>query len=254
MPRYTRDEIISQGLDLAQSATVDKIDRPGGGTISPNAMSIKWLQNALDMLHRKYPFSGDVQDIPVTIHAGSADLTVVSTGRYLPLDWMLDVRDGVVINIPQGSTPRLSRLKRRGFQYWLNIYNQSLSTTLRQPNAEAAYTVINQRIKVAPLFNADTPATLWYYALPAVVGPDEYPQFPDEWSLIEFVRLKALEWVDRRSEMVGIAQTYLTKELARFKAEGLLNQTEYEDGVPIENNQTFMDRSVIDRNSWMGMR
>src|SRR5207244_1617462 len=138
---------------------------------------------------------------------------------------------------------------RKSFQFWLNIYIAMQNTTVSTLSQGGVYTIINGRIKIAPSISSSQAITTWYYALPTLTKANEYPPFPDEWSLIEFVHLKAKEWsiaVD-----VGTAQMYLQNELSRFKSEGLLNDTEYES-IPIENNQVMNDSSLYNRNSWMG--
>lgn len=248
MPRYTRDEILIQGLELAASPTVSQHDI-AGGVIQENAWCIKWLQNALDMFHRKYPFSSDVQSIAMVLPGSSIDLMLDVQGSnrsmYLPDDWILDVRNGLIVTVSNQSF----RLKRQSFQYWLNSSLAMQNTNASTLGNGGIYTIINNRIKIAPTVSSSTSITMWYYALPALTEANEYPPFPDEWSLIEFVHLKAKEWT--RAIDVGTAQIYLQRELARFKSEGLLNDTEYES-IPIENNQVLLDGSQYNRNNWMG--
>lgn len=244
MPRYTRDEIIIQGIELSSSPTLIQHDIPGG-IVQENAHSIKWLQNALDFFHRKCPFSTDVQSVSVTIQSNSEDLVLTATpSLYLPADFMLDVRNGIVVESSSGNY----RLERKSFQYWLSYRNGLQNATTTTPRM---YCIINSRIKVAPLLSSPQACTLWYYALPVEIGPEDYPPFPDEWTLIEFIRIKALEWT--RSIEVGTAQVYFTKQLAGLRAAGLLNDTEY-DIPPLENNQVFPEGpgGVLGRNAWMG--
>jgi len=240
--RYTRDEIISQGIELSASATIIQHDL-GGGLVSPNAYSIKWLQNALDMFHKRYPFSSDVQSVALTIPMNSYDAYLTSdSNKYRPTDYMIDVRDGIVCNIRNQSY----RLKRLSFQYWLN---NTVRNTLQTTTQPTIYCTVNNRFKVAPLLTQAQAATLWYYALPTLLDANDIPNFPDEWVLIEFVRLKALEWT--RSIEPGTAQVYMTKELARLRSTGLLDDTEYEV-IPLENNQVIPDGALVNRNAWMG--
>src|SRR6266702_1394466 len=221
MGRYTRDEILSHALDFLQSPPLDRHDRPGD-VIDQNAFSISWLQSALDRCHVKFPFSTD-------------------NTKYLPIDFILDVRDGVVYI----SNNQSIRLKRKSFQYWLSIYNSTLNNRSPVPSI---YTIIQNRIKVAPIVQSNISGTLWYYKLPSIVNSGDYINFPDEWTLIEYVHIKGMEW--NHTVDLGTSQMFLEKELARLKAAGLLNETEY-DVVPIENNQLLIDTPLVDRNSWM---
>lgn len=242
MPRYTRDEIITQGIDLSASPTVIQHDMPGG-ILQPNAYAIKWLQNALDMFHNKFPFSSDVQSVDITFPVGSNDLYLTSDNTlYLPNDYILDVRNGILVEYNNNSF----RLNRVGFQEWLNynLLNQN------SPRARPTYyTKINNRFKFTPQVSTALSGTLWYFAMPALLEPNDYPSFPDEYTLIEFIRIKSLEWT--RSIEVGTATMYMNKELARFRAEGLLDNAEY-DVAQLENNQVILDGSLVNRNAWMG--
>jgi len=241
--RYTRDEIIIQGIELSSSPTLLKHDMPGG-VVASDAYAIKWLQNALDMFHRKYPFSSDVQNVSMYIGANTTDMVLASDhSLYKPNDFIIDVRNGVICTINTQSY----RLERKAFQSWLQFSLVNQRAVTKRPNI---YTIINNRFKIAPVVSEPLLATLWYYALAPALEPDDAVNFPDEWSLIEFIRLKALEWV--RSIEIGTAQVYMQKELARLRSSGLLNESEYEV-MPLENNQVFIEGVGADyRNSWMG--
>ncbi len=242
MPRYTRDEVLSQALDLAQSPPLDRHDRPGD-VIDQNAFSIKWLQSGLDRVHRKFPFSTDIQSVDVVISSNTTDVTLLSNSSlYLPTDFILDVKDGIFYTSGTSSI----RLKRRTFQYWLSVYNSTLNQKVPVPSC---YCVIQNRIKVAPIPLTNISAILWYYALPALIQASQYPSFPDEWTLIEYVHIKAMEW--NHSIDIGTGQSFLEKELARLKAAGLLNETEY-DVVPIENEQIILNTGLYSPDAWLG--
>jgi hypothetical protein len=240
--RYVRDEILSQGLDLASSPTVDAHDRPGG-VIQSNAYCIRWLQNALDMFHSRYPFSMDVTSVNMAMIPNEPALRLATDyGLYLPTDFVLDVRNGLLVNL--GS--RLARVRQYSFQRWLDISNTYSGNPQTYP---LAYTLIKNQIKIAPLVTSTITASLWYYAQPAILEADSVVPFPDEWTLIEFIRLKAREWTN--SIDVGIAQQYMQKELGRLRSAGLLHNSEY-DSIPLENNQVFTDSMIGNSYSWMG--
>lgn len=239
--RYSRDEVLTQGLDLASSPTIDAHDRPGG-VIQENAYCIKWLQNALDMFHRRYPFSTDVTYTNMSIVALDASIHVsADLSLYVPADFMLDVRNGLIITV--GST--LLRVRQKSFQRWLDISNTYAGSPQTYP---LVYTLIGSQIKIAPLVSASIGAQLWYYALPSKLSAADSVPFPDEWTLIEFIRLKAAEWT--RSIDPGTAQMYMQKELGRLRSAGLLHDSEY-DSIPLENNQVFTD-GLGSSYAWMG--
>jgi len=240
MPRYTRDEILLQGLDLASSPSLTTHDAPGG-IISSNAHCIYWLQNALDMFHIKYPFSSDVVSASITFPSNSDEL-YITPGVFLPSDFIIEVRRGLIATVNNQSY----RLEKKSFQQFLDLQLNSQSTT--NPDNPRFYSKVNNRYKFTPRVQNNTSGTLWYYKLPSKLDSDDYPSFPDEHSLIEFIRIKALEWT--RSVDLGTAVAYLQKELVRFRVAGLLDEAEY-DIAPLENNQALVAASVSNRNSWM---
>ena len=242
MGRYTRDEICLQGLELASCPGLTKQDAPGG-ILDPNAKSIKWLQNALDYFHRKYPFASDILDVDLTIQVNNVDAVLTADPtKYLPTDFIVDVRDGIDVTF----NGAFSQIFRKDYRTW-RLKNQASQSGLAQ--RPEIYTRLNNRIKVLPKVSEPLSAVLHYYALPAVLETDSPVPFPDEWILIEFIRLKALEWV-RTIELLT-AQKYLDIALAGLIASGLLNEPEHEGGVPLENNQVIID-GAYNRNSWMG--
>lgn len=244
MARYTRDEIILQGLELAASPTVMQHDMPGG-ILQGNAYSIYWLQNALDTFHSKFPFSGDVQSTSITLPANADDLYIgASSTAYLPTDYILDVRNGITVTVNNQNY----RLKRLAFQSFLNaqLANQNTSVVANYPTN---YCKINGRFKFSPRIRTSLTGTLYYFAMPAKIDHNDVVPFPDEHSLIEFIRLKALEF--SRALEPGTAVAYLNKELARFRADGLLDEAEYE-APPLENNMVIGDPVTVNINSWMG--
>jgi len=174
MARYARDEIISQGLELASSPTLSQHDMPNG-IIDPNAYSIKWLQNALDMFYRKYPFASTVQSVDMLIRANETDVVLVSDNAvYLPSDFIIEVRDGILASFGQGGNLQQYRLQKRSFQYWLD---QTLNVQRISTNRAGFYTIVNRRIKITPMVTENALAVMWYYALPTALTPTDQPDF-----------------------------------------------------------------------------
>lgn len=243
MGRYTRDEVLLQGLDLAASPIVSKHDAPGG-VISPDAYSIKWLQNALDYFHRKFPFANDiVEDLPMIVQPNTGILVLASDPtKYLPTDFILDVRNGIFI---QDGTSRY-RIVRKDFQRRMQGKMNYQGVT---NNTQVfLYTLVNNKILTLPVVTESKQAFLNYYALPPVLEAEDNCNFPDEFVLIEFIRIKTLEW--SKVEKVGTAQLYLQSQLGALRASGLLHDPEYNDAIPIENNQVVLGSG--DYTSWMG--
>jgi hypothetical protein len=90
-------------------------------------------------------------------------------------------------------------------------------------------------------------ATLWYYQVPAALGPTTVPQFPSDWLLIEYVRLRGREWVN--AVPPGTAMEYARKEIGRLRQAGLA-------GEPEDDTLPFDERRFLTGNAgptdWMG--
>ena len=166
--RYTRDEIIVQGLELADVPTCTEDNMPGG-IVKENAKAVKWLQNAMDKYHRKYPFSSDVAEVELIAIANDYDLRLSSDlTLYLPEDFILDVEDG--IEYPG------NRLYRKDYQEYLSSRIGLQSRASLRPTI---YCIINERIKVLPLVSESLTLTLHYYKLAAALEPEDVVNFPD---------------------------------------------------------------------------
>lgn len=240
--RYTRDEILAQGLELCSSPTLIQHDIPNG-IVQQNAYCIKWLQNALDMFYRKYPFSSTISTVALSLAAGQNYLTLTSDiTKYLPDNFIIDVRNGILVSY----NGQFYRLKRLSFQYLLNYQLSTQNATVSQT---FCYSIVSGRILISPIVNVPMSLSMYYYALPTELQPQDHVDFPDEWCLIEFIRLKGLEWT--RSIDVGTAEKYLQNALGDLRAAGLIHDSEY-DTIPIENNQVYIDSNILQRNSWMG--
>jgi hypothetical protein len=227
--RLTRNQIIQHALDMVDSAELDNHDRPGKGPVVGQAYTLRWLQDALDYFSHIFPWAYDVATQAVTI-TGATFAT--------PDDFILDVRNGLVLTLNNGGM----RLYKRSVQ---DIINASLSTGTNKPQI---YAVMDDVIRVAPTPDQAYSATLWYYALPDVMGGCEYPKFPSDWILIEYLRLRALEWL--RALPPGSAMDYAEKMVAKLQRAGFDNEPEYQE---IQWDNKFMTPSQpADRSSWMG--
>lgn len=223
--RYVRDEIIDRALNLIHSSALDAHDK-SGGVINSNAYTIQWLQDCLDKYHIEYPFSGDVMDVPVTFTSGQRYLTITSTGDDLPTDYSIDVKDGIFYS--RGNS--LVRLQRKSLQEWLPFYTRSVNTPQQFP---IVYCKFQGKFNLAPVFNTSLTGTLWYFSRPPVLNASSYPAFPDETCLIEYVRIKGLEWTKQYPP--GTAEAYFRKALGRLKMAGLLDEPEF-TVFPIEQS------------------
>jgi hypothetical protein len=201
---------------MVDSPMLDQKERPGG-TIHQNAMSIGWLQDALDYFHRKFPWTGTIASSAVSIVGG----TVLYA---LPTDYTLDVRDGV--RIMQSDTKR--RLRRKPLPWLLNR-----DTT--QTGTPAIYVVLGTNLRVWPVPDKAYTAELWYYQLPATLDTDDKPIFPDDWTLIEYIRLRGKEFTGEAQP--GSAMGFAAGIAAGLQKSGL--------GVEGEDDQLHLDSSFF---------
>ncbi len=227
MNRLTRDQILIRALDLADSAVLDQHDRPAG-TILSNAFTVGWLQEALDYFAKKFPFSVDIQSTPVTIAANAAILA-------LPGDFVLDYKDGLVLDNDQG------RLKRRGLSYLLNL-------SLSSPSQPRFYAIRGTTLEVRPKADKAYTATLWYYSLPAVLSGASVPLFPDDSVLTDYMWIKCQEY--HRVVQAGTARAYADKFIKELQTAGIGNEAE-EDQLEIDQN--FAGERPVSSTDWMGV-
>lgn len=222
MNRLTRDEILGRALDMVDSPSLDQKDRPGG-VVQPNAMCIGWLQDALDLFHRTFPWTGLITSVAVNLVSGTASYT-------LPTNYTQDVHDG--LRIMQTSPQIKRRLLRKSFSWLL-----SKDTTTDAKGTPEVYVILPNTIRVWPIPDTSYTAELWYYSLPTVLTPSQRPTFPDDWTLVEYVRLRGKEFTTEAE--AGTAIKY-----ARATISELLKS-----GLGIEGD---LDDLPLDRGTWRG--
>lgn len=229
MNRLTRDELLHRALNMVDSKGLDTHDRPHG-LIVDEAHSLSWLQDGLDLFHHEFPWQGLIR---------TAALSLASGAITLPTDFILDVRDGIVV------ASLGTRLRRTPLQKFVTY--QLATTTDANPRV---YTWHGDALYVYP-----TPApprvvagTLWYYALPVTLGPVAKPAFPSDWVLVEYVRLRGLEWL--RLHVPGTARAYALTEIGRLRKAGLQGEPE-DNELPLDTGR-FLPTGSGDRSSWMG--
>jgi len=228
--RLNRDQILQRALDLADSPTLDKKDRPGG-IIQVNAFSITWLQEALDKFHKKFPFAADIKS--VTLNIAALDNTFA-----LPADYILDYKDGVLLNDDAG------RLRRRTLSF---ILNQTQGTTSSPHKSVPKIYAPRGGTLIADFYpRADKvyTATFHYYALPAVLAKGDVPSFPDDAILVEYVWIKAQEW--HRAVPPGTAITFANQQIADLQKSGIGIEPE-EDEIPLgeQFGESFREDSFV---------
>jgi len=226
MNRLNRDQILIRALDLADSSVLDLKDRPAG-TIVASAFTIGWLQEALDYFCKKFPFSQDIKSTPVNIAADSTTIAV-------PADFVLDYKNGIVLDDDKG------RMQRRGLSYLLN-FSLSAKSTPRFYSVRG--TTIEFRNKADKAYTG----VLWYYFLPAVLAASDVPFFPDDSVLTDYVWIKCQEY--HRVQQPGSARAYADKIIKELQAAGIGNEAE-EDQLELDPN--FAQERPVGSTDWMG--
>lgn len=215
--RLTRDELLSRALDQADCKALDLKDRPGG-VIQPNAMCITWLQDGIDLFHRVFPWTG--------LMAQSALSITSSTNAYaLPSDYTLVFKDGVRIN--QTSPLLIKRLHQRDWNWFL-----SRDTTVNTIGEPDSYVIRGTSVYLWPWPQTTYTGELHYYKLPAVLAANAVPNFPDDWVLVQYVKLCGKEWFNE--EPRGVAIEYANAVIAKLRQAGLGQESE-NNALPLDS-------------------
>jgi hypothetical protein len=239
MNRLTRDQLIHRALNLIDSSALDQKDRPLGTALSPQAITIGFLQDGLDFFHRKFPWTGLVARQSFTIASGVAEYPLAT----LVPDYVLDVRDGVRI---VGSAPQnFTRLQRKSLTYILDRPTDA-------PGTPAVYCLVSGVLRLWPVPDKTwTGGELWYYKLPPILAAGDIPAFPDDWTLVEFIRLRGKEWTGEAPP--GAAMDYCNLKCAELQRAGLGNEA-VEDSLGLDRTfyRPFGAQGEAGRGSWMG--
>lgn len=239
--RHQRDTLIKLAIDESQVAQLKQHDCPNG-VVQPDAYSIEWLQHIIDFWYHKLPFSAGVDDIQLNIPA-------LTTAIPVPENFILDVRNGYVRQCTD-SVYSMGRMIRIPLQKWLNrdlMYQGQISNTTNSvPNF---YMIQGSNIKVTPQSSIARNARLWYYFLPPVLQSNDRPLFPNDYVLIEYLKIRALEWC--RVYEPGTAQKFCDKIVLGMKAAGLMNEPE-DDEIPFDTLTYKSGYSNGASYAWMG--
>lgn len=245
MATLQRDQILNTALDLVGAPSLNTNDRPSSTILNtsqadgrPTALTVGWLRDILNVFAERYPWAQYIKTATITIAGGTATFTA------LPSDFILDVRDGIYLPA-QGATAAI-RLMRTSWQKMIDrqVY-------IVGPGAPKRYTILNPgstgitpNVQIWPTPDVNYTATLAYYSRPSVLNPTDVPAFPSDEVLIEYIRIKGLEWV--RAVELGSAQKYAEARLADVRKAGLGFEPE-DDTIPFDRNQFLL---AGDPNSW----
>src|SRR6266851_96647 len=172
--------------------------------------------------------------------------TIPTTGLIpLPADFILDVRDGLYLLNTSNPTTNNARLRRLSYQKML-----SRLVTVPTAGVPVRYTVLPPNIRVWRTPDISYNAVLAYYARPAVGVSSTVFNFPDDVTLIEYVRLRGLEWIREAKTEAGAALKYAEGRVADFRKAGLGHEPE-DDTIPFDGDQFIV---MADQSSaqWLG--
>lgn len=242
--RYCRDELLNIALDAAHLPNIDARDRPDG-VILPHAHCIQWLQDIVDWWYEIVPFS-------TTVTTTTLNLTANTSFVALPIDFIVDVRNGYTVEAIPGDSLSYVRRVRLPFQKFLNRYlaNQK-ATNIKLPDFYCVRGKLNARQKllnVTPTPTQNVNGILWYYQLPERLNAGDYPEVASDKIIIEYVRIRACEQMHIYDP--GTAEKYCERLLGMIKAAGLLNEPE-DDEIPLDN-QAMRNGVYGNIYNWMG--
>ena len=187
---------------------------PFTGTITDGSIAVTWLQLGINMFYSVFPWASIVDTADVSYVASTNTIA-------LPADFILDFRNGLLLTVGT----RTKRLRRRGLQDVLNV---SLRT---QEGPPQVYGIQGANLLVAPTPDQAYTGTLWYYARPAALTTSVVPQFPSDLVLVEFIRIKAMEFI--RAAPPGAAIAYCEQQIVKLRKSGLGHEPESED-IPLD--------------------
>lgn len=191
---------------------------PYTGTIKTTALTIGWLQQGIDLFYSRFPWAS-------TISVLQSAFTAHQNFYNLPTNFIMDVRDALLVIV----NGKAQRLRRKPLQ-------NAISAGYNLPEGvPRIYTLSATTLLVAPTPDQSYPGHLWYYYLPAALLGSSIPQFPSDLTLIEYVRVRAMEWI--RAAPPGSALNYAEIQIGMLIKSGL--------GYEPENQEVPLDHEVF---------
>ena len=222
MATQTRDVILGTALDMIGSPALNANDRPAGSIVA-TALSVAWLRDILNLLAEQFPWAQAVK---------VASVSIPTSGLVtLPADFILDVRNGLYLLNSANPTTQNQRLTRTSYQKLLDRL-----VSVPMVGAPSRYGVVGSVIQVWKTPDIAYSAQLAYYSRPAVEISSTVAAFPDDVTLIEYVRLRGLEWVRDDKTPPGTALKYAYSQVAKWRKSGLGYEPE-DDTIPFDRDQ-----------------
>ena len=224
---------------MADIPSLNVVDVSNGnpltGTINAINMSGSWLQDMVWWFQAEFPWAQLATTATGAMVAGTATITP-------PSDFILDLKDGLLVTV--NSVQR--RMQRVGLQ---NLISYSLSHTTSA--APMVYAVQGATIRMSPTPDQAYTYTLWYYQRQAALTGAAVPTFPSDLVLVEYIRIKALEWI--RAVPPGAALGYANSRVTEMRKSGLGYEAE-SDTIPLDTRSFIPGAGSRGENStgWMG--
>jgi hypothetical protein len=193
------------------------------------------------------PFSASIEKTPLIGTANNDTIT-------LPSDFILDVRNGVLVQAIPGDVNSYHRIHRVSLQKFLNrklrVQGQQNVKFPIYYNIHGIDEVNDDRqvLNITPTPTINTTSQLWYYSLPPKLDAGKRPRFPNDYVCIEYLRIRALEHANIIDP--GTAQKFCDTIVGGMKAAGLMNEPE-DDEIPF-NDLTYRTGGRSASYSWMG--
>lgn len=236
MATLTRDVILGRALDMIGAPALNANDRPAG-TILSTALTVGWLADFVNLLAEQFPWAQEL---------ATATVVIPTTGVITPpSDFILDVRDGLYMMQTANPTVPNQRLRRASYQKLLTRL-----VAMPTPGVPTRYCYVGSTLRTWKVPDIPYSGQLAYYARPAVASGSTIFAFPDDITLIEYVRIRGLEWVRDPKADPGEALKYAGTRIAAFRKAGLGFEPE-DDTIPFDGDQ-FIPMSDQSSAQWLG--
>lgn len=203
---------------MAYIPDLNRHDRPSG-TIVSGAYSVGWLNTILNQFYAVFPWAATVTQLLGAFVAHS-------DAYALPANFILDVKNGLLVKV----NDRFQRVFRKPLQDAIDMgYNQN-------EGIPRIYTFQGDFLRIAPIPDQSYVGHLWYYKRPDALTANQVPVFPSDLILVEYIRIRALEWI--RAAPIGSSQQYTEGRIAELIKAGLGNEPE-QAAIPLAGD-TFL--------------
>ena len=236
---------------MAQLPNLEVHDAPNG-VVQQNAFSVQWLQDILDFWYHMVPFSATVKKISINSVANIDSI-------ILPSDFILDVRNGLLVRKVPNDANSYQRRLRLPLQKFIN--RQVIFQGSTDVNFPLYYCIVGddgsvltqqQTMLLTPTPTIIAQCQLWYYQLPPPLEANHRPKFPNDYVCIEYLRIRAHEWQGLYEP--GTSQKFCDSIIKNMKANNLMNEPE-NDEIPMDENVYLKRNSdTVDMWGWMGPR